>query len=257
MRGIITSSRIRSGPNSPTARRAVLAVGDDLHVVASLLHQELERDHDVGLVVGDQNLLAHASLLRRGNEHVRTRRHSGRWMLSGRGLRDRQLEDERRAFARHALHPESAAEVLDDLAADRQPEARCRGASRSCVSPAWRNFSKMIRWSSTPMPGPLSATSPAAVRPSVDTVRSTRPSSGPDEFDRIGQQIDQHLHQAIAVRMDERVGFRAGVSRAPTFFARNSCPVALIESSMTAFRSTRRPAIRRGPTPAWRDPAPG
>ena len=46
-----------------------------------------------------------------------------------------------------ALDPQAAAEVLDDLAADRQPEPGAVRASAVSVSPTCRNFSKMTAWS--------------------------------------------------------------------------------------------------------------
>jgi hypothetical protein len=57
--GIMTSSSTRSGRSFRIAAKRLVAVARHADRMAFALHQELERDQDVRLVVGDQHFLGH------------------------------------------------------------------------------------------------------------------------------------------------------------------------------------------------------
>ena len=82
------------------------------------------------------------------------------------------------ALARRRCDADLAAEQARDLAADRQPEARCRRSARLVVPSACWKASKMSRSLSSAMPMPVSTTGTrsrvAACRPRCAAVRRSR-----------------------------------------------------------------------------------
>src|SRR6266705_1916431 len=157
------------------------------HFVVVSAHQEFERGDDVRLVVDDENpadddLPASAS---------------GR--LDQRKLaRDRQGEREAGSLAGAARHPHAPAEVLDDPTADVQAQPAALRLAGKHVAHLSEFFEDdlLIRGSDADaIVAHLTAQKAALLRE-----RYCNPSRrAPGKLGRIGQQIEHHLHQAIAV----------------------------------------------------------
>src|SRR6266536_26573 len=220
----------------------VLARADNLDDVAALPHQELERSNDIGLVVGDQDLLAHSLVLRRcctcqsfplhqepptavtGNTCAATAFATGNSKM--------KLAPLPGSLCTHNRPPRCS--MICRLIGSPRP-VPC-GFS-VIVFPAWRNFSKMIAWFSALIPGPLSVTPTRTVSAVAERSTVTRPSSGLTNFAAFDRRLINTCtrRSRSAVTCGTRSESRAS---SPTFLARKSCPVAAIESATTAFRSS-------------------
>src|SRR5207247_9847297 len=157
------------------------------HVVVASAHQKFKRGDYVRLVVDDENpadddLPASAS---------------GR--LDQRELaRYRQGEREAGSLAGAARHPHAPAEVLDDPTADvqAQPAALRLAGEHVTHLPEFFEDDLLIRGSAAAaIVAHLHAQKAALLRERYSN-SSRRP---PGKLGRVGQQIEHHLHQAVAV----------------------------------------------------------
>ena len=234
------------------------------HVVAALLHQELERDHDVGLVVGDQYLLAHAPPRCRTRDPFgagRFRSSVARAVPPG-AVRDRPRPNGS-ANAKVAPSPGAlvthsrAAEMLDDLAADRQAE-----------SGALRLFGHRVAGLAEFLEDDLLVLG-ADARPVVrhrDAQRSprsshssttTRPLSGSTNLAALDSRLISTCTRRSRSACDDGTSAGSRVSSADVARAEElarGVDRILDDRLQVDFAP---PAIRRGPIPAWRGRAPG
>ena len=128
----------------------------------------------------------------------------------------RQREGEDRAAPRLALDPQPAAEVVDDLAADREPQAGARGLLGERVA----HLAELLEDHALVLAADAHAVVAARRRarrrrpratPHLDPARALRA-----ELHRVGQQVQHHLHHAVAVGEHRRAparGARLDASR--------------------------------------------
>src|SRR6266511_2884415 len=112
---------------------------------------------------------------------------------------ERDHERERRSLPGLALDPEPAAEVLDDLTADREPQPRSprlRGQRVTDLAKLLEDDRLVIRRDPRPIVAHVDAD-----RAGQRAERDGDPPPGVGaKLRRVGEEVDHDLHEAIAVR---------------------------------------------------------
>src|SRR5438105_9948800 len=195
-----------------------VAVSRDEHLVAAAPEQELERGDDVRLVIGNEHLLfprGHAAAAPRSRGKVK----------------------EKQAPRPGSLSTQSFppwCSTMCRLIGRPRPVPGGRSVS---VSPAWRNLSKMIAWSSALTPGPLSRTSTRTLSAPTASATSMRPLPGSQNFTALDSRFSSTWMRRST--SPGTCGADAGSlasTRMP--FSSNTWPIPAMESEITSFMST-------------------
>ena len=125
---------------------------------------------------------------------------------------------------RLALHPHSAAEMLDDLAADVQPQPAAVRLVGERVADLMEFVEDHVSGLRGLMPRPLSRTSTRRQPSRSASAISTRPFAVVAEFDGVRQQIEHDLDHAVEVGRHRRDLVGQAAPRPAMFFSLNSCP---------------------------------
>ncbi len=152
----------------------VVAGVHDTNVVALLPHQELEGYDDVGLIIGDEDLLRHAVPPAVALYRSRARYATGTGRVSSKARATGSSKPNIAPPPGVLSHPELSAEMLDDLPTDRQPEPGPLRLLRHRV-PRLAELLEDDLAVVALMPGPLSITCTCTISPSDASSTSTRP----------------------------------------------------------------------------------